>query len=231
MKSRRTSLSVLLLGVVLLATTGLVAMSGVAQASTTTVQVGGTPTWTDTGFAVTAGETLSMTASGTVFFRRFDRLGADPDGGSCAVPHSEFTAPDLTCYSLIGRVGTGGTPFEVGESYSQPFPISGELFLLANDNNGAFGNNSSMWTVVINDTVVLVTTTIAPTTTTSPPTTVAPVVTKAVTSPSTSLAFTGLGLGFQIMALVGFVLLLIGALLYFEPDALRNVSRWFLRGW
>jgi hypothetical protein len=228
MKSRRTSLSVLLLGVVLLATAALAAMSGVAQAQSMTIQVGGSPTWTDTGFAVTAGETLSITASGTIYFRRYEMLSANPNGGACAVPHSQFTAPTLKCYSLIGRVGTAGTPFEVGESYSSPFPSSGELYLLANDNNGAFGNNSSEWTVVINDSVVVVTTTVAPTTTTSPTTTVA-TVTKAVTAPTKSLAFTGLGEGFQITALVGFFLLLIGAVLYFDADAPRRVARWFVR--
>ncbi len=228
MKSRRTSLSVLLLGVVLLATTGIAAMAGVAQAQSMSIQVGGSPTWTNTGFAVTAGETLSITASGTIYFRRYNMLSADPNGGACAVPHSEFTAPTLKCYSLIGRVGTTGIPFEIGESYSSPFPSSGELYLLANDNNGAFGNNSSEWTIVISDSVVVVTTTVAPTTT-SPPTTVAPVVTKAVTAPPTALAFTGLGLGFQITALVGLFLLLIGTVLYFDSNALRYVARWFVR--
>ncbi len=227
MKSRRTSLWVLLLGVVLLATTGVAAMAGIAQAQSMTIKVGGSPTWTDTGFAVTAGETLSMTATGTIYFRRYDMLSADPNGGACAVPHSQFTAPTLKCYSLIGKVGATGVPFEVGASYSSPFPSSGELFLLANDNNGAFGNNSSEWTIVINDTVVVVTTTVAPTTT-SPPTTVA--VTHAVTSPAKSLAFTGLGVGFQIMALVGFFFLLIGAVLYFDSNALRGAARWFVRG-
>ncbi len=234
MKRRGPLMLVLLVAVALLATLVVsAAMTGVAEAQSQTIQVGGSSSWTDTGFSVTAGETLAMTATGTIYFRRDNKLGEVPDGGACAVPQSRFTASTFSCYSLIGKVGTSGTPFEVGASYSDVFQSSGELYLLANDNVGAFGNNTGSWTVAISDTITVVTTAAV-----SAPTTVAPVViravTPAVTTPSTSLAFTGLGEGFQILALVGLILLLLGTAIYFCAGyffggELRSMALWLMR--
>lgn len=188
------------------------------SATPTTLQLGTASTWVDTGLSFTAGQTLTITATGTVYFRAHNQLPAHPSGHKACFGPPTFTAPGLRCYSLIGEIGTNGTPFEVGLSYSAPAPASGELFLNDNDNENA-GNNSGDWTVVIGGTL---------TATTTPPTTAAtPVVaTKA-------LAFTGPGTVQQAMGVVGLVLLLIGLGLYFFGDFLggevRRVVAWLLR--
>jgi hypothetical protein len=46
-----------------------------------------------------------------------------------------WTAYGLACWSLIGKIGTEGTPFEVGKllEYTVPASQAGELYLGFND--------------------------------------------------------------------------------------------------
>jgi hypothetical protein len=57
----------------------------------------------------------------------------------------DYPAPDLPCFSLIARIGTG-TPFEVGTS-ALVTTGSGVLYLGINDDS--FSGNSGNWTVNI----------------------------------------------------------------------------------
>jgi hypothetical protein len=113
--------------------------------------------YTRSGITVAAGQRISITASGKPAWR-FDCTGScrvGPNGISfqtkrCkALQRSKvfgvFTAPGLACFSLIGRIGSHGSPFEVGSSltFSVPPTASGELYLgfndnLYSDNSGSF---------------------------------------------------------------------------------------------
>jgi hypothetical protein len=119
--------------------------------TTTTITLPGGTEWYDTGISVTSGDTLGFTASGSVTINLAGKTET-PAGDSTvstmgtAVP---FAAPGLTAWSLVGRVGTSGTPFEIGTGTSAPptAPATGELYLSVNDNY--FGDNSGSWSVSI----------------------------------------------------------------------------------
>ena len=84
------------------------------------------------------------------------QLGADdicegPAGNPSCTPTTNyasasqtFPAPDLPCWPLVARIGSG-PPFEVGTSARSP--PQGRLYLGVND--GDFSDNSGQWTVTI----------------------------------------------------------------------------------
>ncbi|MEO8525325.1 MAG: hypothetical protein ABI460_11450, partial [Caldimonas sp.] len=103
--------------------------------ASTTVNVILTQPWTDTGLAVTPGQQLSITTTGTMNYwtggcPSSQNCVVTPAGlGGCASP-SDAPGPGLPCNSLIGRFGANGTPFEVGTSLQITVPAgaSGDLF-------------------------------------------------------------------------------------------------------
>lgn len=107
-----------------------------------TVNIVLTQVWTDTGLQVTSGETITVTASGTLnWLPGCSVLGGcttTPNGdpwSTCQTFSPPFPAPGLACWSVIGKIGQNGTPFQVGTSLTNfPAPASGELFLGVNDN-------------------------------------------------------------------------------------------------
>jgi hypothetical protein len=115
-------------------------------------------TWTDTGIILSTNEAVSITASGSLSIGSGYTM--TPDGDSPSGPlhtyclNNEatggFPAPNLPCWSLIGRIGTGGTPFEVGSMLSFHASSSGELYLGINDNN--VSDNSGSWAAQITTT-------------------------------------------------------------------------------
>lgn len=129
-----------------------------AAASAAHVSVPGNVAWTDTGVDVTAGEALSISASGEMEISRRGYAGWDgvdrlvgPQGTylyDTAVKGKEFPLPaaergPAPCYALIGRIGAAGEPFLVGREYRAAAPVSGRLFLGVNDfdvgdNSGGF---------------------------------------------------------------------------------------------
>jgi len=58
-----------------------------------------------------------------------------------------YPAPGLSCWSLIGKIGANGTPFQVGDYLSFAAPSSGEFFLGVNDNYPP--DNTGNWTVTM----------------------------------------------------------------------------------
>jgi hypothetical protein len=56
-------------------------------------------------------------------------------------------AAELPCWSLIGRVGPSGAPFEVGSKITMTAAAAGEFYLGVNDN--FFGDNSGAWSATI----------------------------------------------------------------------------------
>jgi hypothetical protein len=118
-----------------------------------TVSVAGNQPWTFTGVAINAGDSVSVHASGTIFIAGSDP-GKTPAGApGCvatsdndSIPPGPFLAPGLTCFALIGRVGTG-QPFGIGADSTFTATGSGELVLGVNDN--FFGDNRGGWTVLV----------------------------------------------------------------------------------
>lgn len=91
-------------------------------------------------------------ASGSVsvsFDNRPDRYKT-PDGDPNQTTSGfrlPFIAPGLTPWSLVGKIGSDGRPFEVGSRRTFWAQSTGELYLSVNDNN--FSDNDGSWDVTI----------------------------------------------------------------------------------
>ncbi len=132
--------------------------------------------WQDSGIDIVAGQTLNVTASGTVFFQAdwsVPRGYSNPDGaglygdgtnwnGDGPQLTSDTILPSTITFSLIGKIGGTtafgtGTPIPegvlgkgagfVGTSYSQQIPTTGRLFFAFNDETYQFWDNSGYFTV------------------------------------------------------------------------------------
>jgi hypothetical protein len=112
-----------------------------AQASE--IIVSGRQRWTLTGIRVLANQTMNVQASGTI------GLSTDPnDEATPAGAKSGRTAPaalvtGAPAGALIGRIGTNGQPFLIGDQTEVTMPATGLLYLSVNDgylddNNGEF---------------------------------------------------------------------------------------------
>jgi len=111
--------------------------------------------WTPTGVYVREGQDVMISATGAIIFSDHTPPGGpEGDGTDCYhlpdIHRWTFPAPNLSCHSLIGRIGNRGTPFEVGDSLRFRANASGHLDLGVNDN--WFPDNSGIWTVEISIT-------------------------------------------------------------------------------
>jgi hypothetical protein len=106
-----------------------------------TVAVEATHPWIDSGLTVHRGQRLSFHATGTI------RWGAKPD--QVAGPEGHDARPGkLGAGGLIGRVGSNGKPFPIGNTDTPlVMPKSGKLFLGIND--FIFRDNSGSFAVTI----------------------------------------------------------------------------------
>ena len=132
---------------------GIAAIAASSPTATTVSVPAGQP-WTDTGIDIPAGGNVEITASGAIRIAGSDP-GKTPDGSTpggqinTGVPcGGTFLDPDLPCWSLIGRVGTG-PPFYIGYGTSFVAANAGRLFLGVNDGGADFGDNSGAWTATI----------------------------------------------------------------------------------
>src|SRR5436190_17278537 len=137
----------------------MAAPAPVASAASTdkpvTVEVAGNRRWTPTGVTVKTGDSITIDASGSIHFRPFPIDSVSPAGQSqktCAALTNRqgkvapFPAPDLDCWSLIGRIGTDA-PFQVGTRTSFNATSDGELQLGVNDNQ--LPDNTGSWQATI----------------------------------------------------------------------------------
>lgn len=138
-------------------------LSVVPHTSPTQVIVPAIQPWTDTGIAITAGDRLQISASGKIYagslvFDPYDTPDGQGtvsrDGYTCLPKGSglggQFLVAGVPCWSLVGRIGENGTPFEVGSHSNFVAKTSGELYLGVNDN--FFPDNSGNWTADISVT-------------------------------------------------------------------------------
>lgn len=114
-----------------------------------------TQPWTQTGLTITQGQSVRITAEGTMDWcscptccqgakRKGTPTTATPDGASCS--SKGFAFPDLPCWALVGRIGNG-KPFNVGSSLTFTAETSGELFLGVNDSY--YPDNAGDWKAAI----------------------------------------------------------------------------------
>jgi len=101
--------------------------------------------WTDTRVDVPSGAEIAITGPGTAQFAAWNTQQG-PDGNpACPYVSTPLVAPGLSCWSLIGRIGSGA-PFLVGSATSLFAPNSGRLYLGANDELAYFYDNAGGWT-------------------------------------------------------------------------------------
>ena len=106
--------------------------------------------WSATSIRVSAGDTISISAMGAIYVGRLkyaSPLGQPWSACSSGGLGGPFPAPGLPCWSLIGRIGELGVPFEVGSSVTLKAQTSGTLYLGVNDNY--FPDNRGAWNASI----------------------------------------------------------------------------------
>jgi hypothetical protein len=121
------------------------------------VRVSANAPWTDTGINLRVGDSLTVTASGLIGVEAGGRIPPKAPGGfapNCTAATSFYgvrfgalPAPQLPCWSLIGRVGANGMVFEVGVNKTFRAGSGGRLLLGINDDS--FAGNSGAWTAVV----------------------------------------------------------------------------------
>ena len=137
-----------------------VGLSSATAASEKIVSVPGNQPWTDTGVALTQGEAVTISASGTIKWgssspldspvgRTFGQLNgkAGTCGSVAYAGGSPFPAPGVNCYSMLFKIGSSGIAFPTGKKISFTSPVAGELFLGVNDT--FFGDNTGSWSATI----------------------------------------------------------------------------------
>ncbi|HWX96600.1 MAG TPA: hypothetical protein VNZ01_07080 [Solirubrobacteraceae bacterium] len=130
-----------------------------AIATETPVTVAANKEFTDTGLALTAGEKVTIEASGTIKFssngsaspaglKFSQKSGAGATCGTVAYSGgTPFLVPGANCWSMVFKIGTSGVAFPTGTKISFTSPVAGELFLGVNDN--FYGDNSGSWTAKV----------------------------------------------------------------------------------
>jgi hypothetical protein len=113
--------------------------------------------WTDTGINLRPDDSVEVTASGSVAVETSGRIPPKAPGGfapDCRAAASiyggrfgAFPAPQLPCWSLIGRIGANGIIFEIGVRRTFQARSDGRLVLGINDDSLA--NNAGFWTAAV----------------------------------------------------------------------------------
>jgi serine/threonine-protein kinase len=127
------------------------ALSSWACLTTPGLTLAGSTQWLDTGVSLNAGDGVGIRASGTIYVNGAagpESPAGDPNCTQAGGPSfaSQFPDPEATCYSLIGRIGSGD-PFEIGSAAQLAGVSGGELYIEINDNY--YPDNSGSWSVRI----------------------------------------------------------------------------------
>lgn len=134
---------------------GLLLGLSTATAGTSSVSVQGNKEFTDTGIFLTAGESVTIEAAGTINYCGGSRTcdigptGAKFTSKNCGKDaYSEaFKEPGLNCWAMVFKIGSSGVPFPTGTKIKFTSPAGGELFLGPNDGN--YADNSGAWSAKI----------------------------------------------------------------------------------
>jgi serine/threonine-protein kinase len=123
-----------------------------------TVSVEADRAWTDTGIDLLRTDSTSITATGTIQIAAdAPRVRNQQPGGflpNCDSPRKFFghpkgtvPGPNLSCWSLLARVGPHGPLMEIGMKGEIPAGAAGRLYLGVNDDD--FSDNSGSWTATV----------------------------------------------------------------------------------
>ncbi|MCL4560117.1 MAG: hypothetical protein M1281_05840 [Chloroflexi bacterium] len=108
--------------------------------------------WMDSGSDVFAGLPVTITSTGEVATIA-DGVSTGPDGQeNLCPPTEEEPACALDGYpygSLVGKIGVDGEPFLIGSSLTFTPTLSGDLYLIVNDNEGTYEDNTGSFTVYL----------------------------------------------------------------------------------
>ncbi len=107
--------------------------------------------WFDTGISVNRGQALNMRASGFVTLNYYHPIWNSPDGRHDLSDNTREICPSAAFMALVGKIGSRGTPFPVGSSYSAGASTTGRLYLAVNDLTGTFGDNLGSFNVMVSD--------------------------------------------------------------------------------
>jgi hypothetical protein len=124
-----------------------------APASLPSFDLPASQAWYNTEINLVTGENVTVTAIGSVY------VGApgnyQPPGGSPVgivnLDTNLFLDPGAPWWSLIGKIGPSGAPFEVGSNTNFTAATGGNLYLSVNDYD--FSDNSGTWTVWVQTTI------------------------------------------------------------------------------
>jgi len=105
---------------------------------------------TDSGFGVTLGDTVSITATG---LWGYNSAGAvwSANGAGFTDPTAVSTTADVA--ALLARIGTSGTWIDIGASGSFVAASTGNVYLIMNDATGQFANNSGALLVTLSASI------------------------------------------------------------------------------
>jgi hypothetical protein len=129
--------------------------SGQTTPNVAAVRVPVTAAFTNSGLTVKTGDKITIKAAGKIQFqgggaktKRTTGPEGIPVSDQCRriasqVSKAPFPEPQFACYSLIGKVGATGKPFEVGAKKTFTVPATGILYLGINDNY--VGDNTGTW--------------------------------------------------------------------------------------
>ncbi|HLH54182.1 MAG TPA: hypothetical protein VKY92_11270, partial [Verrucomicrobiae bacterium] len=121
------------------------------NAEETNIAVPANRPWTPTGIQVRIGDDVTISAVGVIQTNlsgaKATPAGTPPDCMDIGKVNVPFVAPQLPCWSLLGRIGPSGSIFEVGAGRHFMSSANGELYLGVNDN--FFGDNSGSWSATI----------------------------------------------------------------------------------
>ncbi len=109
------------------------------------VRVAATSSWVSTFVKVKKGDRVSFASSGQVQLSDNPEDRAMPPGSKRVARNSPL--PTVGAGALIGRIGTSGTPFGIGDQQSVPMPADGVLYLAVNDDERT--DNAGEFVVVV----------------------------------------------------------------------------------
>jgi serine/threonine protein kinase len=127
-----------------------------ARPLTAPVTVQSNRAWTDTGIDLIKSDLATIEASGRIHVHANSKVAQQQPGGffpNCATAVKLFNfamgsvpAPELSCWSLIGRIGLNGAIFPIGMNGTVPLG-SGRLYLGVNDDD--YSDNTGTWSATV----------------------------------------------------------------------------------
>jgi hypothetical protein len=119
------------------------ATTGSSSGADGAVSVSARQQWTSTGITVRRGQLVNFNTTGEIRLSNAAEDMAVPGGSKSGRYSPNAPLPGSLAGALIGRIGTNGRPFGIGNQTSVPMPADGVLFLGVNDdglsdNDGEF---------------------------------------------------------------------------------------------